>query len=200
MLRTYNLPWILKAYIILQNVYAHHYMTSSSTPDVSEATCQQSLMRVFEACTGLVFLSIGPAAFVSVPSRRQTLEFQCHVLAHMTVQAGLLILLHRRVIACEHVCYMIQFCSCYIFYFIYREVRSRTTLVVFSPLMYLSSFVGMILIPLCFSKAWTSDMHVNKFVLIIIFSGEACGVLAYCMHAAIEHVAAFGAKLNLYHM
>lgn len=198
MFRTYNLPWALKVYIIVQNLYAHHAAPRTETGDFSENACTATIMRVFVAHTGLLCLAVGPAAFVSVLSRRQTLEFQCHVLAHMTVHAGLVLLLQTSMLTCEHVCYMLQFCSCYVFYFIWQEVHANNTLVVPITLVLIACCVGMSLIPLCFSKAWMSDMHVNQYALAIIFSGEASGLLAYCVHTTIETISTIGATLKLY--
>lgn len=199
MFRTYNLPWYLKAGIILQNVYAHH-ANPESTLAYSEHVCHTNLLRVFVAHTALVCLAAAPAAFVSVLSRRQTLEFQCQVLAHMTTQAILLLLMQRSFLSCEHVCYAQQFCASYIFYFMWQEVRANVALLTPSPLVSLVCIIGMVVIPVCFSKAWNADLHVNRYVLAIVFSGEACGMLAYCMHATINSIATLGARLNLYDM
>ena len=198
MFRTYNLPWVLKVYIILQNVYAHYATPHSETTDFSENACIASILRVFIAHTGLLGLVAAPAAFVSVLSRRQTLEFQCHVLAHMTVHTGVVLLLQNGMLTCEHTCYMLQFCSCYIFYFIWQQVHTNKSLVVAVTLVLMTCCVGMSLLPLCFSKAWKSNMHVNQYALAIIFSGEASGLLAYCVHTSIETIATLGATFKLY--
>ena len=203
MLRTYNLPWLLKLLIIMQNVYAHFATSrhaspdaSSATTDASEESCYSSMLRVFVACTGLLLLAVFPSLVVSVQSRRNTLCFQCTVLAHMTIQTSILLLLQKHLLSCENTCYVMQFCSCYIFYYIWQEVRRDRTLLAASPLVHVLCYLGMIVVPICFSKAWVSDMHVNQYVLGIIFTGEVCGVLACVVHYCIECLTTAATAIN----
>ena len=77
-MKTYSLPWMLRAYLILQNIVVHKIFAYNDQIDITniESTCTRQMTRVLLLTCVVEHLITCPSLFVSVQDREKTLKFQ----------------------------------------------------------------------------------------------------------------------------
>jgi len=82
-------------------------------------------------------------------------------------------------VSAANACFLLQFCSCYLFFCYYHAVSTHSCLLLGHRVVRAVSGVCMILFPVLYSQQ-QDCMHVSPYVLVFLFAGEVSGCVCAC--------------------
>jgi hypothetical protein len=197
---THTLPWFYKGSILFYDVMlsmlyqrADYASDPSASGEVS-SSMYKVMFKIFFLFLLLSSVALAPSLFLSVYSREKTSKFISEVLMLLSAQTLLVIAVHHELLACEIVCYCLQFTLCYTAYCVTRALQQDSRLLAGNTIVKHTAFLSMHLFPLIFSHALNRGMHLSPYILAILFGGEVLGVLCmsfiYVMNMVIHGVGA----------
>ena len=138
----------------------------------------------------IIFFCLVPSLFLPVANRVHTSQIICEILSIITVHIMLFISYEDFKMSPEHLCYVLQFCCTYLFFYI-LTVNKKSTLCG-AKIVNKICKVCMYAFPFIFSLTLYTKMHLSPYAFIIIYSGEIChcsaSVIMHCVHSLIYFI------------
>ena len=200
---THTLPWFYKGSILFYDtMLSMLYQRADYTSESGEVSSSmyKVMFQIFFLFLLLCSAALAPTLFLSVYSREKTNKFIAEMLMLLSAQTLLVMAVHRELLACEIVCYCLQFTLCYTAYCVTRALQHDSKLLAGNAIIKHTAFLCMHLFPLIFSHALNRGMHLSPYILAISFGGEMLGVL--CMsfiHVLNMVIHGVGALLSSYY-
>jgi hypothetical protein len=174
----YNLPWYCKGAVIAYDVFRCLLIRKRDeelTPVTFESTAS-----VFGIQTMVVLLLLAPSVCLSVADRVQTNLFCGNMLLLLSIYVLLIKAMRTGHVSTEHMCFLLQFGSCYMFCCFYETASKHRRLLVGGGAVRLASLACTLVFPLLYSHMLQYCMHVSPYALVFVFSGEICGCVSFC--------------------
>jgi hypothetical protein len=175
----YNLPWYCKGTMIAYDVFRCLLMRKRD--EEHDPGTFESTASVFGVQSMVVLLLMALAVCLSVTDRVQTSLFCCNMLLLLSIYVLLIKAMRTGHVSTEHMCFSLQFGSCYkLFCCFYETVSKQRKLLVGVCVMRLASLACTPIFPVLYSHMLQHCMHVSTYALVFVFSGEICGCVSFC--------------------
>lgn len=195
----HTLSWYWKALIVAYDMLKCFLQQrkDASAPTDSEL---HTTVVVFAVQLLLWLVLVAPSVCFSVSSRLQTNTFLSEMVLLLSIYLLLVREMLKRSVSVEHVCFCLQFCSCFFWYCHLHAVLQNRKLLLASKVVKVVSVLAMCVFPVLFSHVLPDCMHLSPYVLIFVFSGEISGcactaatqtlaAVEFCMGAAYVKLA-----------
>ena len=176
----YTLPWYAKAGVVAYDVFKCWLRAKEEEKPVNSEIAFKATCSVLGLQAMVVLLLLAPSVCLSVADRVQTNTFCCNVLLLLSAYVLLLRSLHTGTMQAEHVCFLLQFGSAYIFGCFFENTGKFPRLLVGRSIVRLASACCTVLFPVLYSNILPNCMHVSPYALTFVFSGEVFACLCFC--------------------
>ena len=136
-------------------------------------------MGVFALQTMLALLLMAPSLCLSVSERVRTNKFCSEMLLLLSLYSLVIWAMRANEVSAANACFLLQFCSCYLFFCYYHAVSTHSCLLLGHRVVGVMSVVCMFLFPVLYSQQ-QDCMHVSPYVLVFLFAGEVSGCVCAC--------------------
>ena len=119
----FTMPWYTKLIILAIDIVHNLVAPQSKTEDldVHAAVEQKNLVQlqnIYCLFLCIIFFCLVPSLFLPVSNRVHTSKIMCEILSIITVHIMLFISYKDFKMSPEHLCYVLQFCCTYLFFYI----------------------------------------------------------------------------------
>jgi len=174
----YTLPWYAKAGLVVYDVI-RCWLVKKEPTIADEQSVYNSTYSVFALQAMILLMLMAPSACLSVAERVQTNRFCCNVLSLLSIYLLVIKCMRKGLVSTEHTCFLLQFGSCYCFFFFYELVGKTPQLLVGRNVVRVISAAGIFVFPLLYSHIIPNCMHVSPYALAFVFSAEVCACIGF---------------------
>jgi len=183
----YTLPWYCKGFVVAYDEFRCFLLRKDVSEVLLPGTVLETTFSAFGLQAMVAVLLMATSVCLIEADRVQTNAFCSEMLLRLSLYLLLIRSMRTGLVSAEHVCFSLQFCSCYLFFCYFHATSKNGSLLLGHSDVKLTNLECMFLLPVVYSHLLQDCLHVSPYALVLVFSCEVSG----CVYTCATHLLAW---------